>query len=129
MLPLILSLLSAARVFFQSRTDMAVEVLALRQQVAVLKRRRPRPPLRPLDRLFWTILRATWSRWKDALVIVQPETVVDWHRAGFRLYWRWMRIPMKWGTDSDASGAASEEAALVTAMIAEVPHLSQDFCE
>src|SRR5262249_24857069 len=42
-----------------------------------------------LDRLFWTVLRATWSRWKDALVIVQPETVVVWHRAGFRLYWRW----------------------------------------
>jgi hypothetical protein len=88
-LPLILSLIAAARVFLQSRTDMAVEVLALRQQVAVLKRRRPRPQLRPLDRLFWTLLRVTWSRWKDALVIVQPETVVGWHRAGFRLYWRW----------------------------------------
>ena len=89
MLPFILSLIAAARVFFRSRTDTAVEVLALRQQVAVLKRRRPRPPLRPLDRLFWTLLRATWSRWKDALVIVKPETVVGWHRAGFRLYWRW----------------------------------------
>ena len=70
MLPFILSLIAAARVFFQSRTDTAVEVLALRQQVAVLKRRRPRPPLRPLDRLFWTLLRVTWSGWKDALVIV-----------------------------------------------------------
>ena len=89
MLPFILSLIAAARVFFQSRTDTAVEVLALRQQVAVLKRRRPRTPLRPLDRLFWTLLRATWSRWKDALVIVKPETVVGWHQAGFRLYWRW----------------------------------------
>ena len=89
MLPFILSLIAAARVFFQSRTDTAVEVLALRQQVAVLKRRRPKPPLRPLDRLFWTLLRATWSRWKDALVIVKPETVVGWHRAGFRLYWSW----------------------------------------
>jgi hypothetical protein len=88
-LPFILSLTAAARVFFLSRSDTAVEVLALRQQVAVLKRSRPRPPLRPLDRLFWTLLRATWSRWKDALVIVQPETVVGWHRAGFRLYWRW----------------------------------------
>ena len=76
MLPFILSLIAAARVFFQSRTDTAIEVLALRQQVAVLKRIRPRPQLRPLDRLFWTLLRATWSRWKDALVIVKPETVV-----------------------------------------------------
>lgn len=89
MLPFVLSLIAAARVFFQSRANIAVEVRALRQQVAVLKRRRPRPPLRPLDRRFWTLLRVTWSRWKDALVIVQPETVVGWHRAGFRLYWRW----------------------------------------
>jgi len=92
-LPFVLALIAAARVFFQSRTDIAVEVLALRQQVAVLKRKRPRPPLRPLDRLFWAVLRATWSRWKDALVIVQPETVVAWHRAGFRLYWRWKSRP------------------------------------
>ena len=88
-LSFLLALFAAARVFFQSRTDMAVEVLALRQQVAVLKRKRPRPPLHPLDRLFWTVLRATWSRWKDALLVVKPETVVGWHRAGFRLYWRW----------------------------------------
>ena len=93
MLPFVLALIAAVRVFFHSRTDIAVEVLALRQQVAVLKRRRPRPPLHPLDRLFWTVLRATWSRWKDALVIVQPETVVGWHRAGFRLYWRWKSRP------------------------------------
>jgi len=49
--------------------------------------------LRLLDRLFWTILRSTWSRWKDALFIVKPETVVGWHRAGFRLYWRWKSRP------------------------------------
>ena len=84
MLPFVLALIAAARVFFQSRTDLAVEVLALRQQVAVLKRRRPRPPLGPLDRLFWRFLRANWSRWKDALVIVKPETVVRWHRASVR---------------------------------------------
>jgi hypothetical protein len=92
-LPFVLALIAAARVFFQSRTDIAVELLALRQQVAVLKRRRPRAPLHRRDRLFWTILRATWSRWQDALVIVKPETVVGWHRAGFRLYWRWKSQP------------------------------------
>ena len=93
MLTSALALIAAARVFFQSRTDIAVEVLALRQQVAVLKRKRPKPPLCPLDRLFWTVLLATWSRWKDALVIVKPETVVGWHRAGYRLYWRWKSRP------------------------------------
>jgi hypothetical protein len=55
----------------------------------VLKRKRPRPILNSLDRLFWTTLRHVWSRWSDVLVIVKPETVISWHRAGFRLYWRW----------------------------------------
>jgi transposase InsO family protein len=87
------SFFAAVRVFFCSRTDTALEVLALRQQVAVLKRKCPRPPLRPLDRLFWTVLRQTWARWKDALVIVQPETVIAWHRAGFGVYWRWRSRP------------------------------------
>src|SRR5713226_8550850 len=69
--------------------DTSLEVLALRQQVAVLKRKRPRPSLNRLDRFFWTTLRYIWPRWSDVLVIVKPETVVGWHRSGFRLYWRW----------------------------------------
>jgi putative transposase len=85
----ILALLAAVPVFFRSRSDLALEVLALRQQVAVLKRRRPRPRLNSLDRLFWTTLRRAWTRWAEVLAIVKPETVVGWHRAGFRLYWRW----------------------------------------
>src|SRR5215468_658141 len=82
-------MLAVVRVFWQSRSNTALEVLALRQQVAVLKRKRPRPKLNSLDRLFWTALRRLWSRWRDVLVIVRPETVIGWHRAGFRLYWRW----------------------------------------
>lgn len=70
-----------------------MEVLALRQQVAVLKRKRPRPTVNSLDRLFWTALRHFWSRWAEVLVIAKPETVVGWHRAGFRLYWRWRSRP------------------------------------
>ena len=95
MIPVFLSLIAVARVFFQIRTDIAVEVLALRHQVAVLKRKRPRPRLSPLDRLFWTVLRTTWSRWRAVLVIVKPETVVGWHRAGFCLYWRWKSRPRR----------------------------------
>jgi len=86
---LIIALLVAARVLLRSRADVALEVLALRQQVAVFKRRQPRPRLRSSDRLFWTTLRRLWSGWKDVLVVVKPETVVGWHRSGFRLYWRW----------------------------------------
>src|SRR5690242_12210027 len=74
-------------------TGTALEILALRQQVAVLKRKRPRPPLNSVDRLFWTTLRRIWSRWADVLVIVKPETVFGWQRAGFRLYWRWRSRP------------------------------------
>jgi transposase InsO family protein len=92
-LSFVLSLLAAVRVFVRSRGDTALEVLALRQQVAILKRKRPRPCLGRLDRLLWTVLRQLWSRWADVLVMVKPETVVRWHRTGFRLYWRWRSRP------------------------------------
>src|SRR5215813_1601488 len=55
----------------------------------VLKRQHPRPPLHAWDRLFWTILHRLWHHWFDVLLIVKPATVIAWHRAGFRLYWRW----------------------------------------
>jgi transposase InsO family protein len=73
---------------FRSRQSLLLENLALRQQLAVLKRRHPRPKLSPLDKLFWALACQFWSAWKQALMVVTPETVVRWHRAGFRLYWR-----------------------------------------
>ena len=82
MLEFLLAALAAVRVFLRSRQDTALEILALRQQLAVLKRKRPRPRLNPLDRLFWTALRRFWSRWAEVLVMVKPQTVVAWHRAG-----------------------------------------------
>src|SRR5438552_7992918 len=89
MLRFILDLATAVRVFFIRRTNLALEILALRQQVAVLKRKRPRPKLNQTDRLFWMALLRLWSRWADVLLIVKPGTVVGWHRTGFRLFWRW----------------------------------------
>ena len=71
MLRFILDLVTAIRVFFTCRTDLALELLALRQQVAVLKRKRPRPKLSRMDRLFWTALRNVWSRWAEVLLIVK----------------------------------------------------------
>ena len=80
--------------FVRSRHDLGMEILALRQQLAVLKRRHPRPRLKRRDRMFWAALCCLWDRWTDALIIVKPETVVRWHRVGFRLYWRWRsRVP------------------------------------
>jgi hypothetical protein len=85
--PLALSIGSLLRLF-RSHRSLVLENLALRQQLAVLKRRHPRPRLDLLDKLFWIVVRRFWSGWKQALLVVTPETVARWHRAGFRLYWR-----------------------------------------
>src|SRR6267378_889744 len=63
-------------------------LLALRQQLAVLKRGHPRPRLDLVDKLFWAAVRRFWSGWQQSLIAVTPETVVRWHRGGFRLYWK-----------------------------------------
>ena len=73
---------------FCDRRRLLLENLALRQQLAALKRRHPRPKLRAFDKLFWVLARRFWSSWKQALIIVSPQTVVRWHRRGFALYWR-----------------------------------------
>jgi hypothetical protein len=73
----------------RSRRDLMVENLALRQQLATLAGRRD-PVIRPADRLFWILLRRLWSGWAESLAIVRPDTVVRWHRAGFRIYWNWL---------------------------------------
>ena len=76
------------RVLLRSRFHLAAENLALRQQLAILHRDRPKPKLHPCDRLFWVGLSRLFAGWRSWLVIVKPDTVVRWHRAGFRLYWR-----------------------------------------
>jgi transposase InsO family protein len=67
--------------------QLALENLALRQQLAVYKRLAPRPKLRPVDRLFWTALAMVWTGWRQALVIVSPDTILRWQRRRFREYW------------------------------------------
>src|SRR5262249_41688835 len=75
---------------FRSRAALQLENLALRHQVGVLQRSaRKRPRLTPVDRLLWVWLSRVWSGWRSTLAIVQPETVIAWHRAGFRLFWTW----------------------------------------
>src|SRR5215469_14829052 len=80
-------LLGAIWRVFRARRDLLLENLALRQQLAALKRRHPRPRLMIFDRVFWILAHRFWSAWKQVLVVVTPETVVRWHRAGFRSYW------------------------------------------
>jgi len=73
----------------KSRQSMALEIIALRHQLDVLQRNTKRPRLNPSDRALWTVLLHVLPNWRRQLTIVQPDTVVGWHRAGWRLYWRW----------------------------------------
>jgi len=77
------------RALLVPRAALVAENLALRQQLAVLQVSAKRPRLRKRDRLFWVWLSRLWANWRSCLMIVKPETVIRWHREGFRLYWRW----------------------------------------
>jgi putative transposase len=89
--PMLISLtifFTALSSIFRSRAVLQLENLALRHQIGVLQRSaRKRPKLTPGDRLLWVWLSCLWRDWRSALAIVKPETVVAWHRAGFRLFW------------------------------------------
>ena len=71
------------------KAALIAENLALRQQIIVLQRSVKRPRIGCRDRIFWAWLSKLWACWRSALIIVQPDTVIKWHRAGFRLYWLW----------------------------------------
>ena len=86
MFNLILRLLFSA---FRTRQALILENTALRHQIEVLQRNSGRPFLRWRDRAFWDVLTCLWPDWRKSLYIVQPETVIRWHRRGFRFYWRW----------------------------------------
>ncbi len=73
---------------FQSRAALAAENLALRQQIVILQRSVKCPRLHRQDRIFWVWLSRLWRGWRSSLLVAQPETVIRWHREGFRLYWR-----------------------------------------
>lgn len=85
------------QIVFRSRVNIAIENMALRQQLAVFKHSLPRPQLRHCDRVFWVALKETWAKWASILILVSPETVVRWHRQSFRRYWRWKSRPRRPG--------------------------------
>src|SRR5713101_7527245 len=86
----LLSLLMTIRTWAHSRAALQLEILALRHQLQVLQRSRPRRVrLAMTDRWLWVVLARLWTGWRTALVIVKPETVIAWHRQGFRLWWTW----------------------------------------
>ena len=84
------TLLAVFRSAFRSRAAVQLENFALRHQLNVLKRSvRHRPNLTAADRLLWVVLSRLWGDWRSALTIVQPETVIAWHRKAFCLFWTW----------------------------------------
>src|ERR1700704_5450052 len=90
MMSVLVSLLLTLPGWARSRGALQLEMLALRHQLQVLQRARPpRLRLTPADRLLWVWLLRVWTDWRTALVIVKPETVITWHRRGFRLFWTW----------------------------------------
>jgi putative transposase len=111
-------LLALVARLFRTRRSILLENLVLRQQLAVLKRRRPRPRLSVFDKVFWIVVQRFWSGWKQSLIVVSPETVVRWHRAGFRLYWRAIsRARGVWGRKR----ISKEVRDLIFRMVAENP--------
>jgi putative transposase len=72
---------------FRSHIAVEVEMMSLRQQLAIYQRSIPRPRIRLRDRLFWCWLSRLWSRWREVLYVVKPSTVIAWRRRKFREYW------------------------------------------
>jgi putative transposase len=81
------------RALVSGSSAIALEHIALRHQLAVLRRSITRPRLTRWDRILWVSLARCWTNWRSSLVIVQPATVLAWHRQGFQLYWRWKSKP------------------------------------
>jgi putative transposase len=89
MVTILLAFVSIIAFRFRSRAALELKLIALQHQLAVLHRQRPgRPHLSPLDRLLWVLLYRIWPPVIGAMVMVKPGTVIEWHRKGFRFYWR-----------------------------------------
>jgi hypothetical protein len=90
MLTILSTVVSIFAFRFRSRASLELKLIALQHQLAVLRRQRPgRPQLSSLDRLLWVWLYRIWPQVIDAMILVKPATLVQWHRKGFRLHWRW----------------------------------------
>jgi len=111
-MPLVLALLAALRAALRTRSELTLENLALRQQLALLRRRSKRPRFGRLGRLLWVWLSNHWAGWREALHLVRPKTVIHWHRQGFRAFWTWKSRRRQTGRPP----VASELADLVRTM-------------
>src|SRR5215469_17285594 len=105
------------RAAVRERLDLALENLALRQQLGVLKRKGV-PRLRRKDRWFWVVLSRIWAPWRGALHLVKADKVVGWQRKGFRIYWAKVSQRKRGGRPP----ASSELRALIQRMVVAKPY-------
>jgi putative transposase len=117
MITLMLRLLRLLPFLVGGHCQLALENLALRQQLDVYKRTMARPPLRRTDRLFWVVLARVWTGWRRPLVIVTPDTVLRWQRRRFREYWTKLSARPTGGRPP----ISAEIKALVSRMVAANP--------
>ena len=92
----------------RDRRELVLENIALRHQIEVLTRTKRRPPLQLGDRVLWMSLSRSWTAWRTHLAVVQPDTVVRWHRAGWRRYWSWRSRPERRGRPRIDSAIVAE---------------------
>ena len=93
-----IAVIATVRSSLRMRAELEAEILALRHQLAVLQQVAPRRPrLSRADRLLWVLLSRFWPSWRRTVQIVQPATVVRWHRHAFGLFWQWRSRPRRAG--------------------------------
>jgi transposase InsO family protein len=116
---LLMAIHGALRASIRPSASLVAENLALRQQLAVLRRRTKRPRLVSIDRAFWVVLSRFWSRWSEALTIVKPAKAIGWHRRGFARFWAWKSRRV------GRPPVPSDVVELITRMARENPHWSR----
>jgi transposase InsO family protein len=107
------------RLLFSGHQTIAIENAALRMQIAAFQRKRKRPLLTTLDRIFWVSLRRVWSDWRRPLLYVQPDTVVRWQRERFRKFWARLSKPQR--RQRGRPGTAADLRRLIEQMAAANP--------
>src|SRR5215831_2181546 len=112
------TILVVRRPFLRSPNTLELENLALRHQIYIFRRSaKKRLALTQADSVFWVVLSQIWSQWRAALAIVQPDTVIAWHRKGFRLFWTWK----VWRGKPGRAGVPREVRDLIPRMSRENP--------
>jgi len=91
------TILNLLRDLVRPHTDLLLENLALGQPISVLRRDNPEPLFTMWDRAFWVALLRCWEKWRRPLALVKPQTVIAWHRRGWRLFWKWKSRPKEVG--------------------------------